>query len=62
MITFRTTTDEDGTKNSSMINPNAIVMVHETTKDDETIYTLTLMDGSVIVLNAEEFKPIRDSF
>ena len=62
MITFRTEIDEDGTKNISMINPNAIVMVHETTNDAGTIYTLTLVDGSRIVLTEEEFKPIGDSF
>ena len=63
MITFRTITQEDGTEINSMINPNAIVMVHERkVKDGETTYVLVLMDGSVITLTAEEFKPIGDSF
>ena len=61
MIPFRKK-EENGAVIESMINPNAIVMVHEKTKDGETTYTLVLVDGSVITLTAEEFKPIGDSF
>lgn len=58
---FRTK-EENGAVIKSSINPDAIVMFHEKTKDGETTYTVVLMDGSVLTLTAEEFEKISSQF
>ena len=61
LVTFKRK-NELGTETESMINLDAIVLVHKIEDYQGTTYKLELVDGQTITLSVEEFKPIGDSF
>lgn len=61
LVTFRRK-NEFGIEKESMINLDAIVLVHKIEDYQGTTYKLELVNGQTITLSVEEFKPIGDSF